>query len=96
MSQVKKNSYNDPPISRNYYENLIPPSPTDHMELREGTDEDEDVEDCVDDAIELMPTLEENFSVPINKDISNEKVTDQEKDLHDSDTILSMDSPYIQ
>ena len=59
------------------------------MELREGTDEDEDVEDCVDDAIELMPTLEENISVPTTKDILNGKVTDQEEDLHDSDTSQS-------
>ena len=31
---------------RNYYENLIPTtSPTDHMELREGSNEDEDLEE---------------------------------------------------
>ena len=35
---------------RLYYENLIPISPTDdHMELREGSNEDEDFEDCVDE-----------------------------------------------
>ena len=59
------------------------------MELREGTDEDEDVEDCVDDAIELMPTLEENLSAPLTKDILNKKVTDQEEDFHGSNNSQS-------
>merc|ERR1719500_248859 len=31
--------------NRNYYENLIPASPTDHMELKEGSNEDEDFDD---------------------------------------------------
>ena len=36
---------------RNYYENLIPASPTDHMELREGSNEDEDFDDQEEDQV---------------------------------------------
>ena len=50
---------------RVYYENLIPASPTeDHMELREGSNEDEDFEDCVDEVHQLIETLEEDQLVP--------------------------------
>ena len=46
-----------------YYENLIPISPTeDHMELREGSNEDEDFEDCVDEV--LAEAAEEDQVVP--------------------------------
>ena len=52
-------------IIRLYYENLIPVSPTDdHMELREGSNEDEDFEDCVDEVHELLETAEEDQIVP--------------------------------
>ena len=48
-----------------YYENLIPVSPTDdRMELREGSNEDEDFEDCVDDVQEFHETAEEDHIVP--------------------------------
>ena len=48
---------------RLYYENLIPISPTeDHMELREGSNEDEDFEDCVDEV--LAEAAEEDQVVP--------------------------------
>ena len=51
--------------SRLYYENLIPASPTeDHMELREGSNEDEDFEDCVDEVHQLIETVEEDQLVP--------------------------------
>ena len=36
---------------RNYYENLIPASPTDHMELKEGSNEDEDFDDQEEDQV---------------------------------------------
>ena len=46
-----------------YYENLIPISPTeDHMELREGSNEDEDFEDCVDEV--LAEAAEDDQVVP--------------------------------
>ena len=49
--------------ARLYYENLIPISPTeDHMELREGSNEDEDFEDCVDEV--LAEAAEEDQVVP--------------------------------
>ena len=48
---------------RLYYENLIPISPTeDHLELREGSNEDEDFEDCVDEV--LAEAAEEDQGVP--------------------------------
>ena len=48
-----------------YYENLIPVSPTDdRMELREGSNEDEDFEDCVDEVQEFLETAEEDQVVP--------------------------------
>ena len=48
---------------RLYYENLIPVSPTDdHMELREGSNEDEDFEDCVDEV--LAEAADEDQVVP--------------------------------
>ena len=40
-----------PICGRNYYENLIPASPTDHMELREGSNEDEDFDDQEEDQV---------------------------------------------
>ena len=40
-----------PICDRNYYENLIPASPTDHMELREGSNEDEDFDDQEEDQV---------------------------------------------
>ena len=50
---------------RVYYENLIPASPTeDHMELREGSNEDEDFEDCVDEVQPLVERPEEDLAVP--------------------------------
>ena len=50
---------------RVYYENLIPASPTeDHMELREGSNEDEDFEDCVDEVQPLVERPEEDQAVP--------------------------------
>ena len=49
--------------ARLYYENLIPISPTeDHMELREGSNEDEDFEDCVDEV--LAEAAEDDQVVP--------------------------------
>merc|ERR1712106_1149862 len=71
--------------NRNYYENLIPASPTDHMELREGSNEDEDFEECLDEVDELIPTLEEDHVVPNTDDLVIEEVTDLEEGLHDSD-----------
>lgn len=38
---------------RNYYENLIPASPTDHMELKEGSNEDEDFDDQEEDQVRM-------------------------------------------
>ena len=65
---------------RTYYENLIPVSPTDHMELREGSNEDdEDFEECVDEVEELIPTLEEDQLVPHSKDLVIEEVEDLEE-----------------
>ena len=52
-------------IVRLYYENLIPVSPTDdHMELREGSNEDEDFEDCVDEVQPLVERPEEDQAAP--------------------------------
>ena len=49
---------------RLYYENLIPISPTDdHMELREGSNEDEDFEDCVDEVQEEDQVVPEDKAV---------------------------------
>ena len=64
---------------------MIPVSPTDHMELREGSNEDDDFEECVDEVDELIPTLEEDHVVPNVEDLVIEEVTDLEEGLHDSD-----------
>ena len=42
---------NLPICGRIYYENLIPASPTDHMELKEGSNEDEDFDDQEEDQV---------------------------------------------
>ena len=64
---------------RLYYENLIPISPTDdHMELREGSNEDEDFEDCVDEV------QEEDQVVPEDKAVIEdyeEAAEDKEKEI---------------
>ena len=60
---------------------MIPASPTDHMELREGSNEDEDFEECVE---ELIPTLEEDHMVPNTEDLLIEEV-DLEDNNHGSD-----------
>ena len=44
---------------RNYYENLIPASPTDHMELREGSNEDEDFDDQEEDQVRRDKSYED-------------------------------------
>ena len=51
-------------ICRLYYENLIPVSPADQL-LREGSNEDEDFEECVPDAVdEFAETAEDNLVDP--------------------------------
>ena len=54
--------------NRQHYENLIPTSPTeppDHMELREGSNEDEDFEDCSEGGTgELAQVAEEPSPAP--------------------------------
>ena len=55
------------------------------MELREGSNEDDDFEECVDEVDELIPTLEEDHVVPNVEDLVIEEVTDLEEGLHDSD-----------
>jgi len=50
--------------NRLYYENLIPVSPADQL-LREGSNEDEDFEECVADAVhEFAETAEDNLVDP--------------------------------
>merc|ERR1719242_182299 len=57
--------------NRLYYENLIPVSPTDdHMELREGSNEDEDFEDCVDEV--LAEAADEDQVVPQDETVIEE------------------------
>ena len=41
----------EPHQAPDLHENLTPVSPTDHMELREGSNEDEDFEECVEELI---------------------------------------------
>ena len=50
-------------ICRNYYENLIPASPTDHdhMELKEGSNEDEDFDDQEQDQVNTKTFLSIHF-----------------------------------
>ena len=51
-------------VCRLYYENLIPVSPADQL-LREGSNEDEDFEECVADAVhEFAETAEDNLVDP--------------------------------
>ena len=63
---------------------MIPTSPTDHMELREGSNEDEDFEECVDEVEELLAHVEEDQVVPNAEDLVIEEV-DLEESHHDSD-----------
>ena len=63
-----------------YYENLIPVSPTDdHMELREGSNEDEDFEDCVDEVHQLIETVEEDQLVPGGEEEDPTVIAENEK-----------------
>ena len=72
-----------------YYENLIPVSPTDdRMELREGSNEDEDFEDCVDEVQEFLETAEEDQVVPDveaeeNTVINTERIECEEEEEED-------------
>ena len=67
-------------LSRVYYENLIPASPTeDHMELREGSNEDEDFEDCVDDVHRLDERVEEDQIVPGGEEEDPTVIVENEK-----------------
>ena len=63
---------------------MIPSSPTDHMELREGSNEDEDFEECVDEVEELIAPVEDQV-VPNDEDLVIEEVIDLEESHHDSD-----------
>ena len=67
------------PFSRLYYENLIPISPTDdHMELREGSNEDEDFEDCVDEVNEFEASNIKDQIVPEDSSVIPEYDDKQE------------------
>ena len=74
-----------------YYENLIPVSPTDdRMELREGSNEDEDFEDCVDEVQEFLETAEEDQVVPDveaeeNTVINTERIECEEEEEEEED-----------
>jgi len=57
------------------------------MELREGSNEDEDFEECVDEVEELIPTLEEDHVVPTTDDLVIEEVTDLEECIHDVEDV---------
>ena len=83
---------------RLYYENLIPISPTDdHMELREGSNEDEDFEDCVDEVHEFAETAEDDQVVPEDQAVIHEyddgdtaeaaEKHDEEEDPHPEENI---------
>merc|ERR1719391_523505 len=65
--------------NRLYYENLIPISPTDdHMELREGSNEDEDFEDCVDEVNEFEASTIKDQIVPEDSSVIPEYDDKQE------------------
>jgi len=63
--------------NRNYYENLIPASPTDHMELREGSNEDEDFDDQEED--QVVPLLENDLSILEVEDLEKEEEVEVEE-----------------
>merc|ERR1712223_773316 len=84
--------------NRLYYENLIPISPTDdHMELREGSNEDEDFEGCVDEVHEFAETAEDDQVVPEDQAVIHEyddgdtaeaaEKHDEEEDPHPEENI---------
>ena len=61
------------------HENLTPVNPTDHMELREGSNEDEDFEECVEELIThsyitllTMPSLVKNQTLLCGDDSSGQ------------------------
>merc|ERR1711936_1369819 len=63
--------------NRNYYENLIPASPTDHMELKEGSNEDEDFDDQEED--QVVPLLENDLSILEVEDLEKEEEVEVEE-----------------
>ena len=70
---------------RLYYENLIPISPTDdNMELREGSNEDEDFEDCVDE-VEAV----DDQVVPVDSSVIPEYDDDHEEDVNQTEEIIA-------
>ena len=61
------------------------------MELREGTDEDdEDFQECEDKDVTQMPILEENHVVT---NCDNQVVTDPDKDLSEENYVNGQKSP---
>lgn len=49
--------------NRNYYESLIPSSPTDNMELKEGSNEDEEYEPSEEHTDQLVPQQENDLVI---------------------------------
>ena len=49
------------------------------MELREGSNEDEDFEDCVDEVHQLIETVEEDQLVPDGEDEDPTVIVENEK-----------------
>jgi len=77
--------------NRLYYENLIPISPTeDHMELREGSNEDEDFEDCVDEV--LAEAAEDDQVVPQDGTVIEEYEGQAEKQCDDTEDNVGVQS----
>ena len=80
-----------------YYENLIPVSPTDdRMELREGSNEDEDFEDCVDEVQEFLETAEEDQVVPDveaeeNTVINTERIECEEEEEEEEEDVPNLE-----